>query len=307
MLEREDFSTIRNVILIAVAVIFLLIGVFGSMYTISEQEQAVVITFGNAEVVTERGLHFKFPIFQKVKKVNTQVVGYMLGYYEDKNGETQSVETESLMITGDYNFINVDFYGEYKVSDPVKYLYSSESPEMILRNVTQHAIRTVIGSYSVDDVLTTKKSEIQSHIKELIIAKMNDLDVGLQLINITIQDAEPPTLEVITAFKNVESAKQSKETALNLANQYANENIPAAKAEVDRIMQSAEAKKQARINEAEGQVARFNEMYLEYAKFPLITKERMFFEAMEELLPNLKIVVEGSGDTQQLLPLENFN
>ncbi len=296
--------------------LFLVISAFMSFYTISEQEQAVVTTFGKPETVAERGLHFKIPYIQKVEKVDTQVVGYEMGYYieggsdgffgDESEQRTVSVPEESLMITGDYNFISVDFYGEYKVSDPIKYLYASEYPEMVLRNVTQHCIRTVIGSYKVDDVLTTGKSEIQSKIKDLIIEKMNDLDVGLQLTNITIQDAEPPTAEIISAFKAVESAKQSKETALNNANKYSSEKIPAAKAEVDKIIQNAEAQKQSRINEAEGQTARFEAMYNEYVKYPLITKQRMFYETMEDILPNLKIVIEGSGETQQMLPLEKF-
>ena len=293
---------------ITIGIIVLLVTVFGlnSFYTINEGQQAVVTTFGKAMLVADKGLHTKIPFIQNVKKVSTEVNGYEMGYRTKSDGVT-TVSAESLMITADYNFINVDFYGEYKVSDPVKYLYSSESPEEILRSVTQHAVRTVIGSYSVDDVLTTGKSEIQASVKELIIEKMNYLDVGIQLVNITIQDAEPPTELVIEAFKNVENAKQSKETALNLAYQYENENIPAAAAEADKIIQEAEAVKTARINEAEGQVARFNEMYEEYIKFPTITKERMFYEAMEELLPNIKIIIEGSGETSTLLPLDDFS
>ncbi len=289
--------------LLVVAVVVLLLS---SFYTINEGQQAVVTTFGKAALVTDKGLHTKIPFMQSVKKVSTEVSGYEMGYRTTSDGVV-AVSEESLMITADYNFINVDFYGEYKVSNPVKYLYASESPEQILRSVTQHAVRTVIGSYSVDDVLTTGKSEIQANVKELIINKMNELDVGIQLVNITIQDAEPPTEEVVIAFKNVENAKQSKETALNLAYQYENENIPAAEAEADKIIQDAEGVKASRINEAEGQVVRFNETYAEYIKYPLITKQRMFYEAMEELLPNMKIIIEGSGQTETLLPLEDFS
>ena len=126
-------------------------------------------------------------------------------------------------------------------------------------------------------------------------------------MNITIQDAEPPTAEVLEAFKAVETAKQSKETAINNANKYQSEQVPAADAEVDQILKQAEATRQNRINEATGQVARFNAMYEEYTKYPLITKQRMFYEAMEELLPELKIIIDdGSGETTKFLPLETF-
>lgn len=125
------------------------------------------------------------------------------------------VENEGIMITSDYNFIDVDFFVEYRILEPVKYLYNSEEPEDILKNISQSCIRTVIASYDVDEVLTTGKGEIQSKIKEMILKQMEEQDLGIQLVNITIQDSEPPTQEVMKAFKAVETAKQGKETALN--------------------------------------------------------------------------------------------
>lgn len=301
----RNSSSIGKWIGLGILGVVIVVALFSSFYTIDERQQAVVTTFGKAELVVEKGLHVKVPFVQQVTKVSTETQGFEIGYRTVENSYS-SVDSESIMITSDYNFIDVDFYGEYKVSDPIKYLYASEQPESVLRNVTQHAIRTVIGTYGVDDVLTTGKSEIQAAVKELISEKLNQLDIGVLLVNITIQDAVPPTEEVIVAFKNVENAKQSKETALNLAYQYENEHIPAAQAEADGIVQNAEAVKTARINEAEGQVARFVQTYEEYTKYPLITKERMFYETMEELLPNLKIVVEGSGETSTMLPLDSF-
>lgn len=287
--------------------------VFGSFYTIAEEEQAVVCTFGQASAVTEPGLHFKIPFIQTVDKVNTTIQGFAIGYsgdeYSDVNYNGAGGVADGMMITSDYNFIDVDFYLEYRVIDPVKSVYASENPRLILANVAQNCIRTTIGSYGVDSVLTTGKNEIQSNIKQMIMDKIENLDIGIQLVNITIQDAEPPTDTVIAAFKSVETAKQGKETALNNANKYRNEQIPNAEAEADRIIQDAEAEKQARINEANGQVARFNSMYEEYTKYPLVTKQRMFYETMEDVLPGLKIVVQGGegSDVQQILPLDNFS
>ena len=115
------------------------------------------------------------------------------------------------MITKDFNFVNVDFFVEYKVSDPVKALYASEQPVVILKNIAQSSIRTIVGGYDVDSVITDKKSEIQAEIKESILNKLSKQDIGIMLVNITIQDAEPPTEEIMRAFKSVETAKQSKE------------------------------------------------------------------------------------------------
>ncbi len=291
-------STVIIVILVA------LIVAFNSSYQVKEQEQVIILTFGKPTGIASSGLHFKIPFVQEIRKVDTTIKGLTIGYNQNTG---ESIESESLMITGDYNFINVDFFVEYKVADPIKALYSSESPIAILKNICQSSIRTIIGSSNVDDVLTTGKAEIQAKTKELILEKLSVHDIGIQIINITIQDAEPPTSEVMEAFKQVETAKQSKETAINNANKYRNEKLPAARAEIDKILQDAEATKVQRANEAIGQVARFNRMYEEYIKFPEITKKRMFYEAMEEIMPELEVIIDnGDGSTQKILPLQSF-
>lgn len=291
------------VAMIVLAIVVVIVG-WNSAYEIKEQEQAVLITLGRAQAVTEPGLHFKIPFIQQVRKVNTTIQGFSIGYSTD-NDEVN--EDESLMITSDFNFIDVDFYVEYRYSEPVKALFASRDPLEILKNISQSCIRTVIGSYPVDDVLTTGKNEIQASIREMILDRLASHDIGIQLVNITIQDSEPPTLEVMEAFKAVETAKQGKETALNNANKYRNEQLPSAQAQADGIIKDAEAQKTQRINEATAQVSRFDAMYAEYIKNPVITKQRMFFETMEDVLPDLKVIIESpSGNMQTIYPLESF-
>ena len=298
-------AQIKKAAIIIISVIAVLILAFNCTYQVKEQEQAVLLTFGNAQPVTESGLHFKIPFVQTVEKVDTTIKGFSIGYNIDTN---ETIEEESLMITSDYNFVNVDFFVEYQVSDPILALYASEDPVAILKNISQSCIRTVIGSTDVDSVLTTGKSEIQAEIKQMINERLEENELGIYLVNITMQDAEPPTQAVMEAFKAVETAKQGKETAINNANKYKNEKIPAAEAQVDQILQNAEATKQERINEATGQVARFNQMYEEYIKFPEITKQRMFYETMEEILPSLEIIIDsGDGSVQKILPLDSFS
>ena len=279
-------------VLLGVLVILLVIAGLNSFYTIKEQEQAVVTTFGKPHAVSEPGLHLKIPFVQKVTKVNTTINGFAVGYDEATG---TSIEDESLMITSDYNFVNVDFYVEYKVSDPIKAIYASDEPVFILKNVALSCIRSTIGMYDVDSVITTGKNEIQATIKERIMDRLEENNIGIQLINISIQDAEPPTAAVVEAFKAVETAKQGKETALNNANKYRNEQLPLAQAQADGVIKDAEATKTQRINEATAQVARFNAMYEEYVKNPTITKQRMFYEAMEEILPDLKVIIESGA------------
>lgn len=299
---RIFMKKFRSIFIFLVVIIIIMIVGFGSFYTIKEQEQAVVTTFGKAKTVSTSGLHFKVPIIQKVQKVDTTIKGFSIGYDLATN---ERIELESMMITKDFNFVNVDFFVEYKVSDPVKALYASEEPIIILKNIAQSCIRMIVGSYDVDNVITTGKNEIQAAIKESILAKLAKQDIGIQLVNISIQDAEPPTDDVMEAFKSVETAKQGKETALNNANKYRNEKLPSADAQVDKILQEAESTKTKRMNEAEAEVSRFNEMYGEYIKYPLITKQRMFYETMEDVLPSLKVVIDsGDSGVQKILPLE---
>ena len=301
MKNKVNVEKTKKIVTIVVLIFVALIVVSGSFYSIREEEQAVVCTFGSPQAVITPGLHFKIPFIQTVEKVSTTINGFSIGYNSTGAGE------EAMMITSDYNFLHVDFYAEYRVTDPVKALYASEDPVEILKNIAQNCIRTTIGSYTVDSVLTTGKNEIQSNIKQMIIDKLEVYDIGIQLVNITIQDAEPPTEEVSMAFKEVETAKQGKETSVNNANKYRNEEIPAAEAEADRIIQEAEAAKQERINEANGQVARFNALYEEYINFPEVTKQRMFYETMEDVLPGLKVIIQTSdGEMTTMLPLDDF-
>lgn len=299
--KKKAIRTTITVILVIVAV--WLVG--SSFYSLKENENAVITTFGVPKVVDEPGIHFMIPIIQEGHRVPKTINGFPIGFDPETD---ESIDSESFMITRDYNFVNVDFYVEYRVTDPTKYLYASENPVSILKNLTQSYIRDTIGLYDVDSVITTGKSEIQSSIKEKIITRLDQEDIGIQLVNITIQDAEPPTAEVIDAFKNVENAKQGKETSINRANQKRNEDIPAARAVADETIKTAQAQAQERINEANGQTARLNELYNEYQKYPLITKQRMFYETMEDILPDMKVIIEKSnGTTQTMLPLETFS
>jgi membrane protease subunit HflK len=237
-------------------------------------------------------------------RVDVSVKGQTIGY--GPNGE--SIENESLMITKDFNFVSVDFYVEWQVTDAVAYTYAAEEPQLILKTLAMSYIRDTIGSYNIDEVLTTGKAKIQSEIKTKLIERLEKEGIGITVRNVAIQDAEPPTASVVAAFKAVEDAKQQAEKTVNEANTYRNQQIPAAEAKANAVVAEAEATKQARISEANGQIARFTAMYEEYVKFPEITKARMYYEAMEELLPNLKVIIQdGSGTIVNILGQDNGN
>ena len=291
--------------LVVLLVLLILSAVFNSYYNVSEQQNAVVTMFGKVVRTDTAGLYFKIPFLQQVHMVDITTHGTGIGYSIGSNGQNIVNTFDGIMITKDFNLINIDFYLEYKVSDPVAYLFNSRQPELILNNIALASIRSTVIDYTVDEAMTTGKSAIQADVKEKMVRELQEQNIGIQVVNITIQDAEPPTQEIILAFKEVETAKQSAETRINQARKYENEQIPAAEAQADRIVQSAEAQKAARIAEAEGQVARFNAMYEQYALNPLITRQRMFYEALENLLPDLKVIITD-GNTQTMYPIESF-
>ncbi len=303
--KGADVGKILSRVVIVLLALLILATVLGSYYNVSEQENAVVTMFGKVLRTNTAGLYFKVPYLQQVHMVDITTHGTGIGYSVGSGGQNITNSFDGIMITSDFNLINIDFYMEYKVSDPVAYLFNSRDPELILHNIALASIRSTVVNYTVDEAMTTGKSAIQADVKEKIISELQEQDIGIQIVNITIQDAEPPTKEIIAAFKEVETAKQSAETKINQARKYENEQIPAAEAQADRIVQTAEAQKSARIAEAEGQVARFNAMYEQYAQNPLITRQRMFYEALEDVLPDLKVIITD-GETQTMLPVESF-
>ena len=308
--EAKDLKVTGKKLLIGFAVLVVLIGILTCFYTVDDKQKAVVTTFGKVTDVTDAGLHFKLPFgIQKAQRVDVNVYQKLeLGYVTDANGNTTTVEQESAMITGDYNIVHVDFFVEYRISDPVKYLYSSNNAPMILKNLIQSQVRNVVGSTSVDAVLTDGKADIQQQVKTLVMDVLAQYDIGLTLVDVRIQDADPPTEQVREAFKNVETAKQNAEAVVNEAMAYQNAQLPAAEAEAIELLKNAEFLKKSRINEAIEQVAMFEAMYGEYAQNPEITKSRMYYELISQILPGVKVYINtGSGESvDMLLPLDTI-
>ncbi len=296
-----------HLIWIIPAALILLFFVLSCFYTVNETEKAVVTTFGKVSGVSSAGLHFKLPYpIQNAQTVDMTTRKLRIGYSgNEENPEVKS--DEASMITGDYNIVSVDFFIEWKVSDPQKYLFNSEDPDSILSFVAQAAARDIIGSSTVDDILTTGKMSIQSNIKALMTERLTGYDIGVQVTDVKIQDAEPPTSEVSAAFKEVETAKQQMETAINEANAYKASVIPKANADADKIIKDAEAYTEERTNEATGQASKFSAIYTEYSRNPAVTKKRMYLEMLEEALPDVKVYINATeGGTNTVLPLESI-
>lgn len=306
--EQEEYykeniaPVIRTIKLItygALIGLMLVITVLNSFFIVSEQEVAATMTFGKTATVEGAGLKFKLPFFTRVYKEDGRTQSMAIGYDPKSN---ESIEADSLMITSDFNFVNIDFNLEYRITDAIEYNFGSDNPEGILYNIAMASARNTVGLHNIDSVITTGKPEIQASIKEQIIEKLEMHSTGLSIVNVTIQDAEPPTTEVEAAFNAVEDNKQRAETAINNAKKYEKEKIPNAEAEADNILRAAEATKTERINQATQEVAEFNALYQEYRKNPETVKKQLYYSALEEILPEMEIIV---GSDSKVVYIKN--
>lgn len=280
---------------------------FTTWYTVDESEQAVVITFGQAtETITDSGLHFKLPWpIQKVEILSKETYSLQFGYETTKDGEVISHDSETKMITGDENIVLTDLVVQYKISEPVKYLFNSQEPRQILYNATSSAIRSVIGSSTIDDALTDGRANIETKTRELLVSLVEQYDIGVTILAVKLQNVELPNQEVRAAFTAVTDARETKNTKINEARKYENQKLSEAQGERDAIISRAEGERIARIQQAEGDVAVFNKLYNEYVGNKQITRQRLVLETLEEVLPNAQIyIMNDDGETLKYLPIQ---
>ncbi len=287
------FQPIAYAILGIIVAIILLCS---SIFFTNEQEIGFTSMFGTNTMIEGPGMHFKVPFLSKKHIYDATTQGMPIGYTEDldKDSEKNSEETvpeDSLMITSDFNFVNIDFYIEYRITDPIEYRYGSNDPKALFYNIAQSSIRNTVGLYDVDSVMTTGKTQIEMAVFDDMVNELSKHHTGLSVVNVTIQDAEPPTSAVSSAFMEVSNAKSNAETAVNEANSYKNTQLPAAEAQAEQIKQAANASKTERINEAKEEVARFEALFNEYRNNPETVKQRLYYETLQGILPNMDIII----------------
>lgn len=288
---KEDMNRIQKlkpIIIGVLCLIFAVCCVFGSVYFTSEQEIGFTSMFGQNTMIDGPGMHFKVPFLSQKHIYDATTQGMPIGYYEDTD---ETMPEDSLMITSDFNFVNIDFYVEYRITDPIEYCYGSNDPEGVLKNVAQASIRNTVGQYDVDAVMTTGKVEIEAKVREDIIKELESHNLGISIGNVTIQDSEAPTAKVAQAFTDVSDARTKAEEDINAAHAYENSKIPAAEAQAEEIKQAATAAKTERVNSAKEEVARFEALFKEYQNNPETVKTRLYYEAMQEILPNMEIII----------------
>lgn len=294
---------------LVIAGVLLLIIAFSTWYTVDESEQAIVITFGKAgSPVTDSGLHFKMPWpIQQVEKLSKETFSLQFGYKQDPNGELVSFDKETKMITGDEYIVLADLVVQFKITDPEKYLFNSQNPQEILHDATSSSIRSVIGSSTIDAALTDGKAEIEAKTRELLTTLMTNYDIGISIQGVKLQDVELPNADVRAAFTAVTDARETKSTKINEAEKYRNQRESEAIGERDAIKSRALGQKTARIEQARGDVALFNDLHAEYTKNKAITRQRLIIETLEQVLPHAKIyIMNDNGETLKYLPLQQL-
>jgi len=222
------------------------------------------------------------------------------------SAQYKKVPSEALMLTGDENIVSVDLVVQYKIKDAGHFLFRVADPERAVSHAAEASIRQVVGSRPIDQTLTTGKAMIEAATKELLQKVLDSYEAGVHVSEIKLQDVTPPQ-QVDAAFKDVQSAKEEKEKKVNIALGYQNEIIPKARGEAAQAFQEAEAYKQKRIKEAEGDASRFTQMLNQYRLAKDVTRTRMYLETMEEILPGLdKYIVDGkdAGGLVNVLSLE---
>lgn len=295
---------VLGVLLVALVILV----VSTSLYTVDQTEFAVLTTFGRpTENIIESGLKFKLPYpIQRVHKLSKETFSLTLGYESQTEG-LEIQEAESKMITGDENIILADLEVQWKIVDPVAYLYKTSDPEKILYNATSSCLRSVIGSSTVDDALTDGRTSIINDIRDNLVELVDIYDLGVAIINVNLQDVDLPTTEVDAAFKAVTDAREERITKINEANKYRNEKINQVKGEQSAILSRAEGEKIRLTEKAKGDVAKFNAIYSEYKSNPEVTRNRLNIEAIKIAFKDANVlVVDDNGDTVKYLPIENL-
>ena len=288
--------------------IFVVLWLLTGIYVVGPDEVGVVQTLGKYSRAAQSGLnyHFPYPIETVSTPKVTEVKRIEIGFRTVGKNQYQTISRESLMLTGDENIVDAEMIVQYRIKDPVAYTFNFIEPELTVRQASEASLRTVVGRHNIDEALTSGKFMIQEESKKLIQNILDKYNTGILVVAVQLQDVSPPE-QVISAFKDVASAKEDKNRMVNQAEGYRNDVIPKARGEAQAQIREAEGYKKARIARAEGDVSKFNAVLKEYRKSKEVTETRLFLETAEEILSNReKIIVPDGKEGSNLINLLNL-
>ncbi len=302
---KKFLSNLRLIIIILVAVIL----VWNGFFQIDPEEVGVITRFGKYTRQVQPGLNFKIPLIEKVYKVPVERQQKLEFGFRTTRADVRTeyargagTKDESLMLTGDLNLADVEWVVQFRIEDAYNFLFKVRNPETTLRDISEAAMRQVVGDRTVNEVLTVGRTEIATRLEELMQNLCREYSLGIKIDQVVLQDVNPPD-PVKAAFNAVNEAQQEKETLINQAKSEYNKVIPKARGQAKETIQKAEGYATERVNNSKGEVARFNALYSEYIKAPEVTRRRIYLETMESVIPKLgnKIITDQEGNN--ILPL----
>lgn len=279
------------------------------LYIVQQGERGVVLRFGALHKVAEAGLHWHIPYpVESVEKVNVERVSTIeIGYRTDARAGRTNVPREALMITGDENIIDIEFAVQYRVKDAGNYLFNVRDPDMTIAQATESAVREIIGRSTLDFALTEGRGQISNDARDLLQQILNRYNTGIDIVTVETQKAQPPA-EVKPAFDDAVKAREDEQRVINEAEAYANDVVPRARGAAARLLQQGEAYRASVTARAEGDAQRFSLIAREYAKAPAVTRERLYIEAMEQMLSNATTIYidQERGNNLLYLPIDRL-
>lgn len=311
--KQPDALDIKKYIAPAVSAFLILTFIFSGLYSVGPEEVGVIRRFGKYIRTTDPGLHFKIPM--GIEKANNVKVQYIFkeefGFRTLKPGiksqySSRGYFEESLMLTGDLNVLVVEWIVQFKIKDPVRFLFNVRDQRETIRSISEAVMRQVVGNNSVSEVLTTRRVEINQEVQDSLQEILDSYESGIQIVTVKLQDVNPSD-EVKPSFNEVNEAKQEKEKMINEAWEAYNKAIPAAMGQAEKTVKEAEGYALKRVNTARGDAARFIDTWDAYKDAKEVTRKRLYLEAMSEILPKSgqKYIIDLSSGN--ILPLLKLN
>ena len=289
-------------------IVLIIIWALTGLYRVLPDEQGVVLRFGKFVSTTQPGLNYHIPypienVFTpKVTKVNRMDIGFRSGSDTGfSSGGVADVPEESLMLTGDENIVNIDFSVFWVIKDAGKFLFKIQDPQGTVKAASETAMREVIAKSKIQPILTEGRSKIEIETQEIIQNILDEYESGIQITQVQTQKADPPD-QVIDAFRDVQAARADMERSKNEAEAYRNDVIPRSRGEAAKILQAAEAYKKEVVAKAEGEASRFISIYNEYAQAKEVTQERMYLETMEKVMADIDKVIIDKNASSGVVP-----
>lgn len=312
---KFKFPSLTISLLLKIAAILIIIALAASsLFVVDETELAVITRFGKYERTASPGLQFKLPIIEKsqvvpVKVVQTEQFGFSTVKAGRSNEYRNNITNESTMLTGDLNIIDVEWIIQYKIVDPVKWLFGVVEKTQTIRDISRSVINTLVGDRAILDIMGSERSAIEDKSLAMMNDNFNTLGLGISVIAVKLQNIVPPS-GVQDAFEDVNKAIQDMNRFINEGKEAYNSEIPKAQGEAARLVQQAQGYATERVNKAEGDVARFNSVLEEYKKNPKVTRDRLYLETMTQVL---KQTGDGASDAviidgklNNVLPIKNL-